>query len=76
MWNSIFSAVSSAVSSAWVWFDGLFDSIPGAWEFIFVVILIYLIVKHVLAPITGTFLAAGRSDMVKKSRQRKEAKSG
>lgn len=72
MWNSIFSVVSSAVSSAWVWFNGLFDAIPGAWEFIFVVILIYLIYKHVLMPLVGGSLKGGSSDKVKKGNGKKE----
>ena len=69
MWNSVFSAVSSAVSSAWLWFDSLFDSIPGAWAFLSVCILIFLICKHILAPITGMAFRSGVSDSIKKSKK-------
>lgn len=69
MWNLVFSAVSSAVSSAWVWFDGLFDSIPGAWAFVSIVILIFLISKHLLSPLVGGIYRAGLSDKVKSYRK-------
>lgn len=69
MWNSVFSGVSSAASSAWDWFNGLFDSIPGAWAFLSMVILIYLICKHLLAPLVGGIYNAGISDRVKAYRK-------
>lgn len=68
MWSSAFSAVQSAVSSVWVWFNGLFDSLPGAWEFVSYVIIICLIVKHILAPLTGAVFTGGLSDTVPRRR--------
>lgn len=72
MWSSAFSAVQSAVSSAWSWFDGLFDAIPGAWEFLAFVILVFLICKHILAPLTGMAIRAGMSDRVRAAKKSKE----
>lgn len=64
MWNSVFSGVSSAVVSAWQWFDTLFDSIAGSWPFVEVTIVIFLISRFVLGPLIG-FNGAGKSDSVK-----------
>lgn len=72
MWNSVFGVVSSAVSSVWSWFDRLFDSIPGAWAFVFMVILVYLVVTKILAPITGIALRSGISDEVKKEKRKED----
>lgn len=76
MWSSAFTGVSSAVSSAWQWFDSLFDAIPGAWEFLAFVILVFLICKHILAPLTGMAIYGGMSDRVRSARkERQKAKA-
>lgn len=64
MWTTIFSSVQNAIDTAWSWFYQLFDAVPGSWQFLFVVIIIFLIVRLVLAPLTSSVLRSGVSDQV------------
>lgn len=76
MFDSAFTAVETGARQAWIWFDGIFDVIPGAWEFITFVILIFLICKHILGPLTGMAFYGGMSDRVRTARKERQKERG
>lgn len=72
MFDQVFSSLNIAMSRVWLWFDQLFDAVPGSWAFVFATISIFLIVKFLLIPITGIAFRSGVSDKVRRSRRGQE----
>lgn len=70
MFDSVFNAIQTAISRSWVWFDQLFNALPGSWSFVFAVISVFLITKFLLIPIIGMSFRSGVSDRVRSSRRK------
>lgn len=64
MFDNVFQTVQYGAAAAWNWLDDVFDGIPGAWAFVAAVIIVFIIVQRILAPVTGQIIHAGISDQV------------
>lgn len=62
MWNDVVNIVSSGIMVCFSWFSQLMNSLPGAWDTIFTIIVIIIISRFLLGPLLGTDFSAG-SDM-------------
>ncbi len=68
MWNDAVSLVTSAVVSAFGWFQQILDAAPGAWDTIFTVFVIFMICRFLLSPVLGVAFGGRGSDRAKKNK--------
>lgn len=59
MWNAIVNMILTACNAVWSWTEQLFDAIPGSWDTVFTVILIYIISRYLLGPLLGVAFRGG-----------------
>lgn len=71
MWNQIINIVTSGITACFSWFSDFMNSLPGAWDTIFTIVVILLISRFLLGPILGSVFGPG-SDRSKKSASSKE----
>lgn len=72
MWNDVVSLVTSAVTSAFSWFQQILDAVPGAWDTIFTVFVILVISRFLLGPVLGVSFIGPGSDTAKGLKNRAE----
>lgn len=72
MWSFAVGLITSAVTSAFSWFQQILDSAPGAWTAIFSVFVIFMICRFLLAPVLGVTFGGLGSDRVKKNKGDKD----
>lgn len=67
MWNWVLNLITTAVTSAFAWFQSILNAAPGAWNAIFTLFVILVICRFLLAPVLGvTFGGRGSDKAVKK----------
>lgn len=71
MWNSVVNLLVSAITSCFSWFDSLMQAIPGAWNTVFTLIVIFILSRFLLGPILGVAFS-GSSDKARIKQMRHE----
>lgn len=71
MWDQILRSLRLAIALCWNWFFRIFQVIPGAFDAVYIVIMIAIISKIIISPLLGSFgriTRSGASDRVRKRR--------
>lgn len=71
MWNSVVDLIVTSVGACFDWFGSVFSAIPGAWNTVFTIIVIFILSRFLLGPVLGAAFT-GRSDQAKIARYKKE----
>lgn len=70
MFNSVLQFLYNGIQAVFSWFQSLFNSMAGSWDFLFSFIGIYFVARFILGPIVG-FVAGGvGSDRAPRSRDK------
>lgn len=71
MWNSAVNLIVEAVVSCFNWLEEFLSAIPGSWDTLFTIIVLFILSRFLLGPLLGAAFCSG-SDQAKIARYRKE----
>ena len=66
MWNTIVEYLIFLFSSVLSWLTSIFNAIPGSWDTLFTIFVIFMIARYLLGPILGVAFSAGSDKAQKK----------
>lgn len=73
MWNAVLNLLAAGFNACFSWFDTLMKAIPGAWDTIFTLIVIFILCRFLLGPVLGVAFS-GSSDKAKIKQMQHENK--
>ena len=68
MWSFVVDSLVSLFSSIFSWVASIFNAIPGSWDTLFTLFVIFMIARFLLGPIIGVTFTAGSDIAAEKTK--------
>ena len=66
MWSFVVDSLVSLFGSIFSWVTSIFNAIPGSWDTLFTLFVIFMIARFLLGPVLGFAFSAGSDKAHKK----------